>query len=155
MAEHHGGEARGRRVEIEVGDVVQDVEQEFADFDDLGRRQGYGPRSNIDIAADRKRRCNLGQRRQHLRISDVAGMDDEIAPAQRRERLRPDQAVGIGDHAENEIASGHEIYASTRRNRARRHDGHPSNVSPASDIIPAGTPTIQRSRARALPRSTS
>src|SRR5262249_13592871 len=40
---------------------------------------------------------------EHLGPADVASMDDEIAAAQRVERLRAQQAVGVGNDADEEV----------------------------------------------------
>ena len=41
-----------------------------------------------------------------LGAADVAGVDDQVGAAERRHRLRPEQSVGVGDHANSEVIGG-------------------------------------------------
>ena len=95
MAIDHGCELGRDRVEVEIGNVVQQPEQQLADFDHLGRGQARCPLLRVDIAAHRKRRRKRAQCFEHLGPADVAGMDDELRPAQRRNRFGAQQPVRI------------------------------------------------------------
>ena len=45
---------------------------------------------------DRRQRA---EPRKYVRAANISGMDDGIAAGKRRERLRPQQAMGIGNRA--------------------------------------------------------
>jgi hypothetical protein len=51
VAGHHGGDAGRELVEVEIGDVVEHVEQVLADIDQGGGVQRDGPGPGVDIAA--------------------------------------------------------------------------------------------------------
>ncbi len=63
------------------------------EFDDPVGRQVVGPAAAVDIAPHLEHRCNLAERC-HDRIAGVRGI------AQRRQRLRAQQTVSIGNHAD-------------------------------------------------------
>jgi hypothetical protein len=54
----------------------------------------------IVVAADRDGGRDRGQRREDRGRSDVAGVQDEVAPAKRRDRLGSNEAVRVGDDAD-------------------------------------------------------
>jgi hypothetical protein len=49
---------------------------------------------------------DAGQLLDDLRIADVAGMDDEVGPLQRRNRLRTHQPMGVRYDAHHDLALG-------------------------------------------------
>ena len=111
MAEDHGCEPGRDGVEIEIGDVVQQPEQQPTDFDNFGRRKLCRPRLRIDIAAHGVRRRQRAQRVEHLGPADVAGVDDHVRSPQRRHRLGPQKAMRIGDDADDSLfAAAHWTY---------------------------------------------
>src|SRR5690606_39781762 len=63
-------------------------------------RQLRGPLADVDVAPDRGDRRDRLQRGQHLRLADVAGVDQMVAALQEGERLGPELAVGVGDQAD-------------------------------------------------------
>ena len=100
VAAHHGREARRGGIEIELGEVVQQVEGQRSDLGHLGRRERVGPRAPVDVPAHRGDGCERTQRLQHLAPADVARVEDVRAAAQRVERLRPHEAVRVRDDAD-------------------------------------------------------
>jgi len=44
-------------------------------------------------------RCQRAEPRKYVRAANIPGMDDGIAAGKRRERLRTQQAMGIGNRA--------------------------------------------------------
>jgi hypothetical protein len=79
VAEYHRRNAGGWRIAFEVSDVVEDMDQEFAEFDDLRRRQRRRPCSGVHIAANCRNRCDLGQPGDNFGFADIAGVDNAIA----------------------------------------------------------------------------
>jgi hypothetical protein len=63
------------------------------------------PRAVVDVPANRCDGRNLRQFVENFRSTDIAGVNDVLRNAQRLERLRTKQPVGIGDDAdENDIS---------------------------------------------------
>ena len=56
----HRGEAGCRRIEIELGDIMQKIELVFPDRDDRGGRETRRPRARVDVAANRERGRDTG-----------------------------------------------------------------------------------------------
>ena len=79
---------------------MQDVEVHPAHLHHPGPRKFAGPVVLIDIAPHRQDRGDFFQGRQDLRAADIPGMDDEFHALQGRDRLGPQQAVGIGNDAD-------------------------------------------------------
>ena len=113
MAGDHGGKAGGDGIDHQMVDIVDHIEVVPGDADYLVDGQRLGPVAAVDIAAHRVDRCDLAQRRQHRRVAHIAGMDDQIAPRQRRQRIRAHLAVGIGDHADNGTLRRRSIHPSS------------------------------------------
>ena len=68
----------------------------------------------IDVSAygvDRRQRAEPGK---YVRAANIRGMDDGIAAGKRRERLRPHQAMGIGNRADG----SHHTQPDYKRSRA-------------------------------------
>src|SRR6516165_6517325 len=53
----------------------------------------------IDVSAHGVDRCQRAEPRKYVRAANIPGMDDGIAAGKGRERLRPQQAMGIGNRA--------------------------------------------------------
>jgi hypothetical protein len=61
------------------------------------RRHGSSPGAAVLVAAHGADRREPRERRQHLRVADVAGVDGVVAAGEEIQRLRPQQPVGVGD----------------------------------------------------------
>lgn len=96
MSGYHDLESCRRGIEVELGQVVQDVDRDLVH----PKRFGFGDRTRpavpVVVAAHRGHGSERAQRLEQGGAADVAGVDDEVAAAQELERLRPQQAVGIG-----------------------------------------------------------
>ena len=53
----------------------------------------------IDVSAHGVDRRQRAEPRKYVRTANIPGMDDGIAAGKGRERLRPQQAMGIGNRA--------------------------------------------------------
>src|SRR5262245_21624707 len=95
---YHDRDAGGLAFQVEMRDLVDDVDANLADVDVRSERQLCGPRALVVVSANRERGSDVTQVIEHLCATDVAGVDDEIGPAERLERLRPKKAVRIRDH---------------------------------------------------------
>jgi hypothetical protein len=102
-----------------------------AEFDDVGRRQGSGPlrcrRCGGSHGSERWRANSV----EHPLVADIACVENEIAPTERRNGLRPEQSVRVGNHAEVKVDFAHP-------------DSEPSFEAPLSHRIrPSLGPTIK------------
>jgi hypothetical protein len=86
-------------IEVELGDIVDDVERNAAEFQRLRFRNGARPRADIVVAAHRAHRRDLAQRSQDRRVADVAGVDDVLAWLKEAQRFGTKQAVRVRDQA--------------------------------------------------------
>src|SRR5438552_13931432 len=78
-------------------DLVEHVEAELADLEARGERQPRRPASPVVVTANGERGRDGTKGFDHLRVPDVPRVNDEIRPAERFERLRAEQPVGIRD----------------------------------------------------------
>ena len=62
--------------------------------------QGVGPRTAVDITADRRDRGDASQRVDDGGIADVARVQNTIDAVEGCQRLGAQQSVGIGDDAD-------------------------------------------------------
>jgi hypothetical protein len=97
----NAGESGSPRIEIELAQVVNDVNGNFADSDHFGLRQMMRPSVAIDIAADGVHGSDPAQFVENRRIPDIAGMNNQAAATQGRDRIRAQQSVGVGDNSKD------------------------------------------------------
>jgi hypothetical protein len=88
----------GRRgIEIQLGEVVDDVDEHVADTQDLGLADGGRPAAPVVIPAHGGERGDRGEVFQDGRVADVPRVDEDVAAAQERGGLGAEEPVGIGD----------------------------------------------------------
>jgi len=107
MPEYYCSIAGARGVEVEVRNLVQNEQAERPDLDLLRQREARGPIAGVDIAAYGECGSKLAQPLEHLRLSDVAGVDDEVRSGERGDRLRPNKPVRVGNDADDDVACVH------------------------------------------------
>lgn len=95
-------EAGGFWVEVEVPEVVKDVDRGSGELDDFGKRECFGPRCGVDVPANGVDGSNGSELVEHGGIADVAGVHDGVGAFQSRHSFRTEEAVGVGDDAEEE-----------------------------------------------------
>ena len=98
----HGSESGGPRLEIELRNIVQQVNRDPSDLEHLGLRQPARPDCLVDVSADCSHGCDGCKLVENFGIADVARVNDALRPAQCIERFRPQQAVGVGDNADED-----------------------------------------------------
>jgi hypothetical protein len=86
-------------IDIKGGDVVKDVDEGFADLKDGRFGEHPGPVAAIDVAADGRDRGDARQVLQDRGITDVAGVNDEVAAAQRLDGFGAKKPMGVRDQA--------------------------------------------------------
>src|SRR5262249_42477274 len=91
------------------------------------------PGAVIDVSAHRVDQRQRAEPRKYLRAANIPGMDDTIAAGKRRERLRPQQAMGIGNRANG----SHHARPVYKRSRVRRE---PRAMGSATDKLPSKHP---------------
>jgi len=90
------------RVDGQLAENVQYMNAYAAEFK-IGRMgNGGGPAGAVVVAAHHGERRDVRQRIEHAIVpvgprTDVAGVDEMLAACQRRQRLRPQQAVRVGN----------------------------------------------------------
>src|SRR5271166_1786166 len=101
VAVHHYPESGGFRLQVELSEIMQHVDRHSASFDDLGHGQKARPALSVDVAADRGHRSDLLEHFENFESSNVAGVEDAVGAAQGCDGLGPQQAVCVGDYAED------------------------------------------------------
>ena len=94
-------EARGRRVEIDVVETVQDIDGRAVQLHYLDRGQLGANAGVVDVAADGSQRRNFRKRTENVGISDISGVKDVVDAIQRRHHLRPQEAMCVRDDADS------------------------------------------------------
>lgn len=93
-------EAGGFRVEVELFKIVQDVDRDILEFDDCRERKGRGPGLGVHVAANGGDRCDGFELVEDGPAADVACVNDGLRAFERGESFGAEEAVGIGDDAE-------------------------------------------------------
>jgi hypothetical protein len=75
----------------------------------------------IDISAHGVDRRQRAEPRKYVRAANIPGMDDGVAAGKRRERLRPQQAMGIGNRANGSHHARPAYKMSGVRRQSRSH----------------------------------
>src|SRR6266487_3300074 len=89
--------------------------------------------NSLERAAHGVDRRQRAEPRKYVRAANIPGMDDGIAAGKRRERLRPQQAMGIGNRANG----SHHARPAYKRSRVRRE---PRAIGSATDKLPSKHP---------------
>jgi len=76
----------------------------------------YHRHRRVDVSAHGVDWRQRAEPRKYVRVANIPGMDDGIAAGKCRERLRPQQAMGIGNHANG----SHHARSGYKRSRVRR-----------------------------------
>ncbi len=100
VAVDYCGYACGLGLEVEAGEIVEQVDGCAFGFDEVGFGQGAGPGLGVDVAADCGDRGNLFEGGEDFGGADVAGVEDAVGAREGGEGFGAEQAVGVGDEAE-------------------------------------------------------
>jgi hypothetical protein len=101
MTADHSCKSSGFRIEVKIVDIVNQINQEAAEFCCFCRRKLPGPGLNVNISADRGNWSNLFQLWDDLRRADVTRVNDVIRSTKQLNGLRSQQAMRVGNHANN------------------------------------------------------
>jgi hypothetical protein len=114
LIEHFGGRLDPRHVAWMMSELLNVAAYFVVWLAGPPARLRCGPRLNppdarggarlIDIAPDREGRGDAAKPIEYFGIADIAAMYDDLRAAQRIKRLRPDQAMGIGNDADEKVA---------------------------------------------------
>ena len=96
-----------RGIQIQLVQIVQHVERDLPDLQHVGLGDVRRPALAIVVATDRGDGCDPAERLEDVRRADVARVHDALDAGQRGQRLRPHQAVRVGDHAKGVNAGSH------------------------------------------------
>ena len=100
MAVDDRGQAGGGGVQVQGEEFVEDVEVDAPHFHHPGLGEARGPVAPVGVAPDRVHRGEALKLAQKARVADVPGVDDEFHALQGLDGFGPQQAVGIGDDAD-------------------------------------------------------
>ena len=100
MAVNHGGQSGCGGVQVQDIQVMQDVKLHPAHLHHPVLGKFAGPVRPYRYCPAPPRPGRFSRPRQDLRAADIPGMDDEFHALQGRNRLGPQQPVGIGDDAD-------------------------------------------------------
>jgi hypothetical protein len=106
MAADNNLEPRGVGREVDLAEIVKDVHSYPVDLEGFRRGKVAGPWLPIHVASHGLDRGHRAQALEDRRLPDVAGVDDQVDTAERRQGLRPQEAVGIRDHTEASLTGG-------------------------------------------------
>lgn len=93
-------EASSFRLQVKLGQIVQHINGDAAEFNDFGFRKLARPLPFINVAADRSHRGKRSKLGKNFGISDITGVNDVLRAAQRFKSLRSKQAMRIGNDAD-------------------------------------------------------
>src|ERR1035437_8073381 len=107
VAVYHHAESGGSQLQVELAEIVHDIDGHAAGCDDVGLRQSARPDVGVDVTADRGYGRDLRKRFEDFGSANVACVEDAFGSAQSLDRLGPQQAVGVGDNAEDHWSLNH------------------------------------------------
>lgn len=95
-----GSDTRRNRVKIELLSVMKHVDMPARKFDHLRLRKPPAAPISIHVPSDRRNWSNMPEPVENSRVAHISGMKDVSDITQRRDRLWPQQAMGIRNHAD-------------------------------------------------------
>ncbi len=102
VATNNDGESGGFGFEVQLRQIVQHIDGNATQFKHFGFRQLVRPRSFVDVAAHGYKRGDGGEFFKDLGRAYIPGMNDVFGSALGFEGLRTQQAVRIGDDADQD-----------------------------------------------------
>ena len=103
MAVDDDGHAGGLGANVEVFTGVDHVDQEAGKVEEFGGgKEGAGAVS-VDVAADGGDGGDAGEGGQDFGVSYVAGVEDVVNAGQGGEELRAEEAMGVGEYADEHL----------------------------------------------------
>ncbi len=103
VAEEHGAKLPGCWVQVQRVQVVEHVDVAAIEKQDIGFRKFTAWAFAVHVPPNRGHRGDLGQLLQNRRLAHIAEVQDALDSGQRRRNLRPQQAMGIADHADSHL----------------------------------------------------
>lgn len=88
----------GNRVKIERVPIMKHIDMPARKFDHLRFREPPATPISIHVPPDRGNWSNMPEPVENSRVAHISSMKDVSDMAQRRDRLWPQQAMGIGNH---------------------------------------------------------
>jgi hypothetical protein len=100
VAGNHDLDAGCNWIDVELGKIVNRIDENPAELDQFRVRQRVGPCAPVVVAAHRRDRCKAREFFDDHRFADIAGVDDEITPAQEVNRLWSEKVMRIRNQAD-------------------------------------------------------
>jgi hypothetical protein len=103
-ADYHR-ESGGLWFEVQRCQIMKHIDRNASQFEHLSLRQFERPCPFVDVATHGGGGGNRGKLLEDIGRADIPGMNDVLAPAQRFDCLRTQQAVRVGDDADENGSS--------------------------------------------------
>src|SRR4029453_13082178 len=84
MTGYHDTDPCGARIDVELSDIVDHVDQDLADPQQLRSGQTFGPVAVIVVAAHDGKRSECRKLFENIGVADVAAVDDPVATIEER-----------------------------------------------------------------------
>ena len=94
-------ESSGLGLQIELREIVDNIDGNVGELDDFGCGEFAGPCLLVDVASDRGDGGDGGEFVENFGIADVTGMNDVLRALERSQSFGAEQAVGVGDYADD------------------------------------------------------
>ena len=92
-----------RRVQVEFVKVVKDINPEWAHLDPFSLAQRLGPFAPVHVPSNRDHGGDAPQDRENLRVPYISRVNDPFHALEGIDYRRPDQAMGVRNHADQAI----------------------------------------------------
>ena len=112
VAGNDHGESRGFGLQIELRQVVQHVDRNSSYFEHVSFWQPARPGAFVDIATHHPQRGDAGKFVKNFRGANIPGMNDGVGAAQGCDGFRTQQAMRVGDDANEEGSSQFSVLSS-------------------------------------------
>jgi hypothetical protein len=78
---------------------MQNKDGDIVNLEHRGLSESVGPRAFVVVATHNGDWSEIFEPFDHLSVSDIACVDNEIAAAEKGDRLGPQEAMGVGNEA--------------------------------------------------------
>jgi len=115
MAADDDAKTGGGWINIKPFYVVDDVDSDFSNFNNRCFRKPARPPALVIVSSNRNDWSDRLENPDNFGLPDVTGMDDQIGAPKGLKRLRPEQAVSVGDNADDRLSDRMKQAADFRR----------------------------------------
>src|SRR5262245_61416805 len=109
VSEDDRGKPSRLGIEIECGELMQNIQPDVTNANDLAEWQRLCPVTSVHVSTNSNSGCNSSERFEHVGATDITRVNDQRGALQRRDDLGTDHSVSVRNHTHNGLRLSHSV----------------------------------------------